>query len=146
MTDDTDKLEQDVKYAKSMARYVRWLAWIAAAMILVWCLGKYQAISAYPYPWVLWTTWGYCLIYSIWMITPWEKTKKPIRWKFGMIGFLVLSFFFVFLLIGNVMVDASIAGAAGERLGVPGFEGTILFFSLSQIPGMLFKRHPEMMV
>ena len=63
-----------------------------------------------------------------------------------MIGYLFLSFLFVFLLIANVMVDAIVASRTGVKLGVPGFEGTLLFLALSQIPGILFERHPEMMV
>ena len=143
---EPDKLEQDLNYAKTMARYIRLLAWVAVGMIGIWCFRKSQSLPDYPYPWLVWLTFSYCSIYSVWMLLPWVKWSNPNVWKTGMIGFTVLSFFFVFLLIANVMVDASIAGAAGERLGVPGFEGTIMFFSLSQIPAMLFRRHPEMMV
>ena len=35
--------------------------------------------------------------------------------------------------------------ARGERLGVPGFEGTLIFLALLQVPIVLFQRKPDML-
>ncbi len=143
---EPDKLEQDLNYAKSMAKYIRWFSWIAVAMVALWCVQKFQHRVDYPFPWVIGLTWIYSGVYCLWMLFPWAKVESAKVWKIGMIGFTLLSFFFVFLLIGNVMIDAIAASREGVKLGVPGFEGTLMFFSLAQVPAMLFRRHPEMMV
>ena len=136
----------DIRYAKTFARYVRIAAWFTACLLLIWSVSKTVTLSDHWFPWLVWLTLGYTTVYAIWMIVPWVRFTSRRIWKTGMIGYLVLSFFFVFLMIGNIMVDAATAGAAGAKLGVPGFEGTLLFLSLAQIPGILFERHPEMMV
>ena len=136
----------ELNYARSLARATRWLAWLAVAMMAFWCVQRYQVREATAAPWLFWLTLPYCCLISAWMLFPWVKARSSRLWRTGMIGICILSFFFVFLLIGNVMVDAMAAAEVGEKLGVPGFEGTLMFLALSQIPAMLFERHPEMMV
>lgn len=139
-----DQLE-NIRYTQTFTKYLRMSAWGIAAMLLYWSGEKVANISQHRFPWLVWLTLVYMITYSIWMVFPWVKVKSSNIWKTGMIGYLILSFFYVFLMIGNIMVDASAAGAAGHRLGVPGFEGALMFFCLAQIPGILFERHPEMM-
>ena len=136
----------DIRYAKTLARYMRIAAWFTASLLMVWSARKIVTLSDHRFPWFVWLTLVYTIVYAIWMVVPWVRFTSGRIWKTGMIGYLVLSFFFVFLMIGNIMVDAAAAGAAGEKLGVPGLEGTLMFLSLAQIPGILFERHPEMMV
>ncbi len=135
---------ESAEYAKMLSRAIRWGAWIAILLIGLWLWEKLLYLGEHRFPWLVWVDVAYAITYGIWMVFPWVKQSPPV-WKFGMTGYLVMSFFFVFLLIGNIMVDASAAGAAGERLGVPGMEGAIMFLCLAQIPGILFERHPEMM-
>ena len=33
----------------------------------------------------------------------------------------------------------------GERLGVPGFQGTLIFLALMQIPSILFRKNPDLL-
>lgn len=136
----------ELNYALSLARATRWLAWLAVVMIAFWCVQRYQVREATAAPWLFWLTLPYCSLLAVWMLIPWVRIPTARTWKIGMIGICVLSFFFVFLLIGNVMVDAMAAAQVGEKLGVPGFEGTLMFLALSQVPAMLFERHPEWMV
>jgi hypothetical protein len=131
--------------AARFAHYVRMGGWLALGLIGLWLWEKLAGIATHDFPWLVWTNLGFVTIYGVWMVLPWSKWS-PKTWKFGMIGFCVASVLFVFLMIANIMVDASAAGAMGERLGVPGIEGAIMFLSLAQIPGILFRRHPEMMV
>ena len=44
------------------------------------------------------------------------------------------------LLLFNYMAAAD----QGERLGVPGFEGTLIFLALLQVPAVLFQRKPDL--
>ncbi|MGK0309380.1 MAG: hypothetical protein ACJAYS_000196 [Lentimonas sp.] len=52
---------------------------------------------------------------------------------------------FVFLMIVSVIFDYMAAEANGERLGVPGFEGTLIFLALLQVPAVLFQRRPDLL-
>jgi hypothetical protein len=131
--------------AARLASYVRLAAWPIALGLLVWAWRRFVGVEAHPYPWLTQLTLGYVALYALWMLVPWVKIRRGLVWRIGMIGMAALSFLFVFLLIGNIMVDAVQAGAAGKKLGVPGLEGTLLFLCLSQLPAMLFERHPEWM-
>jgi hypothetical protein len=131
--------------ARIFGRLVRWGSWVVLLLMGLWLWEKIAAINTHRFPWLVWWTVGFTSVYGLWMLLPWGKAK-PALWRIGVVGYLIFSVFFVFLMIGNIMVDASAAGAAGERLGVPGIEGAIMFLCLAQIPGFLFERHPEMMV
>jgi hypothetical protein len=48
-------------------------------------------------------------------------------------------------MIAVVMFAYMAAADQGERLGVPGFEGTLIFLSLMQVPVVLFQRKPELL-
>ena len=67
------------------------------------------------------------------------------RWKW-IYGLLVVSSVgFVFLMVIAVIFNYIAADARGERLGVPGFEGTLIFVALLQVPLVLFQRRPDLL-
>ncbi len=133
------------KYNRILIKYARMSAYAVAVLLLVWAVNKLLAVDAALYPWVNYLSFFYTMLYAIWMVFPWIKLKSAKQWKVGMIGFLILSFVFVFLLIANIMIDSSVAASEGRRLGVPGLEGTIIFLCLGQIPAILFERYPHLM-
>jgi len=47
-------------------------------------------------------------------------------------------------MVVSVMFNYMAAADQGERLGVPGFEGTLIFLSLLQVPAVLFQRKPDL--
>ena len=65
------------------------------------------------------------------------------KWVYGLLT--VSSVAFVFLMVVSVIFDYMAADARGERLGVPGFEGTLIFFALLQVPVVLFQRNPDLL-
>lgn len=65
------------------------------------------------------------------------------RYAFGLL--VAFSVAFVFLMIGTVMFDYMAAAERGERLGVPGFEGALVFLALLQPPAVLFQRRPDLL-
>jgi hypothetical protein len=48
-------------------------------------------------------------------------------------------------MIASVMFGYMAAADQGERLGVPGFEGTLIFVALMQVPAILFQRRPDLL-
>lgn len=65
------------------------------------------------------------------------------KWVYGLL--VVSSIAFVFLMVVAVIFDYMAADARGERLGVPGFEGTLIFLALMQVPAVLFQRNPDLL-
>ena len=43
------------------------------------------------------------------------------------------------------LLPTDLNNGRGERLGVPGFEGTLIFLALLQVPVVLFQRKPDML-
>ncbi|MEM1222799.1 MAG: hypothetical protein AAGH40_08550 [Verrucomicrobiota bacterium] len=86
----------------------------------------------------------YITLYGMLLIAPFQKLKDSI-WKVSYGALVILSAGFVFLMIAAVMFAYMAAAERGERLGVPGREGTMIFVALMQVPVVLFQRKPDLM-
>ena len=125
-------------------RYARW-AGIVVGLVLVG-YGPYTvfqaATAAGPAHFLRAAAY---VLFGAWILYPWHRARssRVFGWGFGILcGLAVI---FVFLMIVSVIFDYMAAAQRDERLGVPGFEGTLIFFSLMQIPVQLFLRRPDLM-
>ena len=86
----------------------------------------------------------YFIAYSVVISLPFTRlSDKSWRWGFGLL--VGLSALFVFVMVVVVIFAYMASDARGERLGVPGFEGTLIFLALLQVPVVLFQRKPDML-
>jgi len=86
----------------------------------------------------------YFIAYGIVLSLPFARLPdKSWRCCFGLLA--GLSALFVFLMVVVVIFAYMASDARGERLGVPGFEGTLIFLALLQVPVVLFQRKPDML-
>ena len=86
----------------------------------------------------------YFIAYGIVLSLPFARlSDKSWRWGFGLL--VGLSAMFVFVMVVVVIFAYMASDARGERLGVPGFEGTLIFLALLQVPVVLFQRKPDML-
>ena len=86
----------------------------------------------------------YFAFYAIVISLPYARMSDT-TWR-RCYGLLVgLSALFVFVMVAVVMFAYMAADARGERLGVPGFEGTLIFLALLQVPVVLFQRKPDLL-
>ena len=86
----------------------------------------------------------YFITYSIVISLPFTRlSDKSWRWGFGLL--VGLSALFVFVMVVVVIFAYMASDARGERLGVPGIEGTLIFLALLQVPVVLFQRKPDML-
>lgn len=86
----------------------------------------------------------YFVVYGVVLLLPFNRMPEASwRWSYGLL--VGLSVCFVFVMIAVVMFAYMAAADRGERLGVPGFEGTLIFFSLMQVPVVLFQRKPDLL-
>ena len=86
----------------------------------------------------------YFIAYGIVLSLPFGRlSDRSWRWGFGLL--VGLSALFVFLMVVVVIFAYMASDARGERLGVPGFEGTLIFLALLQVPVVLIQRKPDML-
>lgn len=86
----------------------------------------------------------YFVAYGIVVSLPYGRmSDKSWRWSYGLL--VGLSALFVFVMVAVVMFAYMAAAEQGERLGIPGFEGTLIFLALLQVPVVLFQRKPELL-
>lgn len=85
------------------------------------------------------------VFYGLVLIAPLHRLDSESQWKLAFTGLVLFSVLFVFTLIVSVMFDYMAAAERGERLGVPGREGTFIFLSLMQVPVALFLRKPDLL-
>lgn len=71
-----------------------------------------------------------------------EISDKHWKWAYGLL--VICSAAFVFIMVVSVMFNYMEAADRGERLGVPGLEGTLIFLALMQVPTVLFQRKPDL--
>jgi len=70
-------------------------------------------------------------------------SEQQWKWVYGLL--VISSAVFVFLMVVSVIFDYIAADERGERLGVPGFEGTLIFFALLQVPTLFFQKRPDLL-
>ncbi|MGZ0656989.1 hypothetical protein ACWPKO_04860 [Coraliomargarita sp. W4R53] len=86
----------------------------------------------------------YFLVYAVVLCVPFKRiSDSSWRWAYGLL--VGLSALFVFVMIAVVMFAYMAAADRGERLGIPGFEGMLIFFALLQVPVVLFQRKPDLL-
>jgi len=85
------------------------------------------------------------ILYGLLLLFPVEKIKSERGWRAGLVTLTVFSVAFVFIMIVTVMFDYMEAAEQGERLGVPGKEGTLIFLCLLQVPVAIFLRKPDLL-
>lgn len=88
---------------------------------------------------------AYIAAFGALLLLPMDRAGSERLFWAGFVTLALAATGFVFLMIVSVMFDYMAAAERDERLGVPGFEGTLVFFSLMQVPVMLFLRKPEML-
>ena len=86
----------------------------------------------------------YFILYGSLLNLPFRRiARQQWKWSYGLL--VVSSVAFVFVMVVSVIVNYMAADAQGERLGVPGLEGTLIFFALLQVPAILFQRRPDLL-
>lgn len=86
----------------------------------------------------------YFVLYGIVLCLPFARISDQKWWPCYII-LVVFSLLFVFVMIAVVMFAYMAADERGERLGVPGVQGTLIFFALLQIPVVLFQQKPDLL-
>ena len=121
-------------------RYARWAGHVLTALLLMVGL---TALVKGQGPFELFKG-IYFVAYGIVVSLPYGRMSgKAWRWSYGLL--VGLSALFVFVMVAVVMFAYMAAADRGERLGVPGFEGTLIFLALLQVPVVLFQRKPELL-
>ena len=86
----------------------------------------------------------YFIGYGIILNIPYRSLSQAAwKWTYGLL--IVCSAAFVFVMVVSVMYNYMEAADRGERLGVPGLEGTLIFMALLQVPAVLFQRKPKLL-
>lgn len=124
-------------------KYAQWGGYLFSFLLLILTVLQWQQLSvdasAYAY---------FKLVYFLLLAL---ITRLPVAvlsslvWKLCFAATVLLSIGFVFIMIVDVMYAYMAAAERGERLGVPGFQGTLIFLCLLQIPTLLFVRNPDLL-
>ena len=86
----------------------------------------------------------YFMFYGIVLNIPYRSLSDTVwKWTYGIL--IACSAAFVFVMVVSVMYNYMEAADRGERLGVPGLEGTMIFIALLQVPATLFQRKPKLL-
>ncbi|MFP4166906.1 MAG: hypothetical protein ACLFUF_07050 [Opitutales bacterium] len=133
------ELSQDEKNTRTGLRYARWAGY-ALGLTLVglaageWFRGTDGFLQIF--------TAVYFLVYGILLCLPYHRMDGRL-WKRAFLALSGASAGFVFLMIVRVMLEHIAAAEQGENLGVPGFEGLLIFVGLLQVPAVLFQHRPD---
>lgn len=110
-------------------------------ILLVWGLSKLFAAGSGTFDVV---QAAYFIVFGLVVQLPYQKLSAR-AWKVSFAVLCLLSAGFVFVMVVSVMFSYMEYAERGERLGVPGLEGTLVFISLLQPPLVLFQRKPDLL-
>ena len=82
------------------------------------------------------------VLFSMGCMLPWNKFSRKVWVKIYAI-FILVAIAFVFSFVVKILFDYIAADSVGERLSVPGLEGTVIFLGLLQLPAVLFSKNPD---
>ncbi len=131
---------QDRRFMLRMSRY---FVWVIAVMLIYEISTTLQTL---PAPAWFFEARAFFEVFLICvLLLPFTRIAAVSRkaWLFAFVGLVLTCVLFTFLRVIGVMFDAIAAVEAGERLGVPGWSGTLIFVVLSQVPTVLFLRYPD---
>ena len=123
--------------------YARWGGYLFSLLLLILAFNELRSITSESTAFTYFKLCYYSLL-ALWVQLPYQKLSGR-AWRIGYGALVLLSIGFVFLMIVVVMFSYIAAAERGERLGVPGFEGTLIFLCLLQAPTILFRKHPDLL-
>ncbi len=123
--------------------YARWGGFLFSALLLLLVFGEIRSLSSDSTWYPSFKIFYYGLL-ALWVQLPYQKLAG-ITWRICYGALILLSIGFVFLMIVVVMFSYIESAERGERLGVPGFEGSLIFLCLLQAPTILFRKHPDLL-
>lgn len=121
--------------------YARWAGRILGAVLIIWGLASVTSDSGQVFNTIKGV---YFLALGIVVNLPFQRLPKSL-WKWSYISLCALSAGFVFVMVVSVMFAYMELAERGEKLGVPGLEGTLVFLALLQPPVVLFQRKPDLL-
>lgn len=135
-TSEKTQLERGLEYA-------RWGGYLFSILLFLLCFAEFRSLTSESTGYAYFKTFYYGLL-ALWVQLPYQKLAAA-TWRICYSILVLLSFGFVFLMIVVVMFSYMEAAEGGERLGVPGFEGTLIFLCLLQAPTILFRKNPDLL-
>ena len=123
--------------------YARWGGYLFSLLLLILAFNELRSIAAESTAFTYFKLFYYSLL-ALWVQLPYQKLSGR-AWRLFYGALVLLSIGFVFLMIVVVMFSYIASAERGERLGVPGFEGTLIFLCLLQAPTILFRKHPDLL-
>ena len=123
--------------------YARWGGYLFSTLLVLLAVSEFRALSAESSGFAYFKMFYYSLL-ALWVQLPYPKLFAS-AWRICYGALVILSIGFVFLMIVVVMFSYIASAERGERLGVPGFEGTLIFLCLLQAPTILFRKNPDLL-
>ncbi len=121
-------------------RYARWAGHALGTILIVAGIvstirgleGTFDSLKA-----------GYFILYGAVLNVPFTRiSDRHWKWVYGLLVFCSAAF--VFVMVVSVLYHYMAAAERGERIGVPGLEGSLIFLALLQVPAVLFQRKPDL--
>ena len=123
--------------------YARWGGYLFSTLLVLLAVSEFRGLSAESPGFAYFKMFYYSLL-ALWVQLPYPKLSAS-SWRICYGALVILSIGFVFLMIVVVMFSYIASAERGERLGVPGFEGTLIFLCLLQAPTILFRKNPDLL-
>lgn len=124
-------------------KYARWGGYLFSVLLLLFAFKEFRSLTSES------TWYAYFKVFyfgglGLWVQLPYQKLVGG-AWRICYGLLVLLSIGFVFLMIVVVMFSYMESAERGERLGVPGFEGSLIFLCLLQAPTILFRKYPDLL-
>lgn len=141
MSESTESLtsQQSATTTRGLT-YARWAGRTLGMVLVVWGIISLTSDSGKLLDLIKGV---YFIAFGMVLNLPFQRLPQS-AWKWSFIGLSILAAGFVFVMVVSVMFAYMELAEQGEKLGVPGLEGTLVFLALMQVPVVLFQRKPDL--
>ena len=122
-------------------RLARKAGLLSGGVLLIWA-----GLNHYRWPTAtvgVWTESTLLAIYGLLLLLPYQSFKAPRLFRCFFTLLLLFTLGFAFLLVIDFMLQARLAEVAGKKPDSPALFGVLLMGAASQLPTLLFARHPQ---
>ncbi|MEM0966139.1 MAG: hypothetical protein AAGJ81_08340 [Verrucomicrobiota bacterium] len=136
--------ESDRAAQLKILRLLRWLSVVVAVVLFVSASRTFIEPPWEP-AWFFVSRAVFEILLGILLLLPfgrWGETD-PGLWRRMFFVLIFFSVIFVFARIIGVLFSARVIEAGGGELGLPAWDGTLIFLVLAQLPILLFLRFPD---
>lgn len=140
----TEEQEAAIESYKTSFKYLRAIGKGVGIFLIVWSF-FIPARTEFAHPTLSLLQAGFYAIYGLLLLVPEHKFSAP-NWKRFLIVFSLFTLVFVFIQVFDTLFQNYLAHQVHSKAFPPILQSILVFFTLLQMPTILFRKKPNLLI